>query len=52
MKRRKRSITGFATAVLARLTQLGARFSKRMRKSVTIVALVMATVLAGHAVSA
>lgn len=52
MKRRKRSITGFATAVLAKLTQLGARFSKRMRKSATIVALVMATVLAGHAVSA
>ncbi len=52
MKRRRQSSTSSATTVLAGFTQLVVRFSKRMRKSVTIIALVAATILAGHAVSA
>lgn len=42
----------FAVAVLAGLTRLVSRLSKRMKRGATIVALVATAVIAGHAVSA
>lgn len=42
----------FATDVLAKLTQLASKFSKRMKRSTAIVALVVATILSGQLVSA
>ena len=42
----------FAAGVLAGLTKLASRLSKRIKSSVTIVTLIAVTVVAGHAVSA
>ena len=42
----------FVTAFLAGLSQLGSRFSKKIKKNTTIIVLVATTVMAGHTVSA
>ena len=42
----------FAAGILAGLTRLASRLSRKMKRSMTIITLVAATVLAGHTVSA
>ena len=52
MRRTIQNVALFGTALLAGLTRLGSKFSRRIKKSITIVAVVATTVLAGHIVSA
>lgn len=52
MKSRIQNVALVATALLAGLTRLGSRLSKKIKRSVTIAALITTAVLAGHTVSA
>lgn len=52
MRRIIQNVALFGAAFLARLTRLASNWSKRIKKSITIVALVVTTVIAGHTVSA